>query len=260
MSLTPYEQWELEVWKGKIMDKPFPDGMMPCIEKFFKEVHPTLKPGQDSYPEVFHSDLFFPLQRMKETAKMIQEARKANNGSPRVVMEIGADKGGGVYHWCQSLVSVQYVIACEIRGTPYARVFEKAFPEIKFLWLDRSSLKTETAQIVKDWLHKYEQQIDVLFIDGDKSFFYDDFRMYRPMVRSGGRVFFHDINEVGRPMKAAFDRVKAEEYKWSTILDTSESQEADERARALQPTLTPYEAWLRYWKGHSCGVGVIEIP
>ena len=56
------------------MDAPFPAGMMPCIEQFFREVHPNLKPGQDMYPEVFDTTHFFPLQRQRELARMMQIA------------------------------------------------------------------------------------------------------------------------------------------------------------------------------------------
>jgi predicted O-methyltransferase YrrM len=41
------------------------------------------------------------------------------------------------------------------------------------------------------------QQLDYLFIDGDHSYpgVKCDFEMYRPMVRKGGLVAFHDIAE-----------------------------------------------------------------
>src|SRR5688572_14395248 len=123
------------------MDAPFPAEMMASIERFFKEVHPTLSWGQDVYPEVFETELFFPLQRQRELARMMQVARTVGGhtcptcggdgqetfiklpedprpkgttqrcsqckgfgkvgGGPTTVMEIGADKGGGLYHWCR---------------------------------------------------------------------------------------------------------------------------------------------------------------
>ena len=49
----------------------------------------------------------------------------ANKYSPTTIYEIGADKGGGLYHWCMSCPTVKHVIACEIRGLPYKELFEK---------------------------------------------------------------------------------------------------------------------------------------
>jgi uncharacterized protein YlaN (UPF0358 family) len=63
------------------MDAPFPDGMLECIDKFFKDDHLRL-PGEDIYNEVFDTDLFFPLQRKQELIQMIRIARRY---SPRVV-------------------------------------------------------------------------------------------------------------------------------------------------------------------------------
>ena len=104
------------------MDAPFSVDMMPRITKFF-ETESSREPGQDIYEEVFKTDTFFPLQRKKELVKMLNVARGYN---PKVIYEIGTCDGGGLYHWCKSVVGVERVIASEIRGTPYQHEFEKA--------------------------------------------------------------------------------------------------------------------------------------
>jgi hypothetical protein len=216
------------------MDSPLP----PTIVQDWR----NLLSGEHSSDAVFDHPVLFPLQRRSELRRMLAAA-----GSPRVVMEIGADKGGGLYHWC-TMPSVRAVIACEIRGTPYSAEFEAAFPHIAFLWLPETS-RDATPQKVRDWLGTI--RIDVLFIDGDKCAFYDDWETYRSMVT--GTVFFHDIQDesTGNDWR----RVKKEVGydKCSEILDTSDWQ------RTPNPPVTAHDGWLQYWKGASCGVGVLKV-
>lgn len=249
-------------------DAAFPPAMMPCIQSFFQEVHPTLKPGQDSYPEVFQSSLFFPLQRRREMEKMMQVARQANGGNPQVVMEIGADKGGSLYHWCMCLPTVNRVIACEIRGTPYRALFEQAFPQMHLLWLEQSSYESRTVATVKDWLShsgyvktSAAYEIDILFIDGDKGHFYDDFVAYLPMMRKpGGVVLFHDVQDPGLMRDHYFEALHHPAARQGhIILDVSEAAEACSRQAQGIPATCEHENWLRRWKGRSCGVGVVEL-
>lgn len=243
------------------MDAPFPEGMLADIEKFFREVHPTLEPGKDMYDEVFATNHFFPLQRKRELTRMMQIAR---NVSPATVMEIGADKGGGLYHWCMCLPTVRNVIACEIRGTPYCDPFEAAFPNIDFLWLAESSQgdggprRTSTIDVVKMFLKQDSipapRKIDVLFIDGDKLGMLKDFEAYLPMVRQpGGVVFIHDVQD--HEPYHQFQGIVKRGYRTETIIDKSEyfGLPFD-----FQPK-TPWEGWLQHWRGRSCGVGVVYL-
>lgn len=247
-----YLAWEAEV----IND--FPENMVDCIEHFLKEVHPRLELGKDLYPELFDSDLFFPLQRQAELSAMIRIAR---GYSPKVLMEIGADKGGGFYHLLKSLPSVEMACACEVRGTPYWQLFEDAFPRIDFLWLDTSSYSPSSAVQVHDWLHG--NRIDVLFLDGDKSSYHSDLDRYLPLMNSPSVVFMHDINDYGGPRRA-FDlaqsgphgkRVKSTEE----IISLNDTEIAMAREKRGIPAATPHEGWLRHWAGRSCGVGVLYV-
>jgi hypothetical protein len=289
-------------------DAPFPTGMLPDIEKFFRETHPKLTPGQDWYPEVFATELFFPLQRPRELAEMIRVARKANSsvcpncekwgpsskhiapcqrcqgtktvGGPVTVMEIGADKGGSLYHWCQCLPTVHNVIACEIRGTPYRHEFERAFPKIKFCWTLAS--KTDHGEVLH-WLKAKAKKIgaeiteqiggmtiadvnslparepiDVLFIDGDKLGMLKDFDAYLPLMRKpGGIVFMHDISD-DHPAEA-FKALIRRGYKVDTIIDRSEGIDAASRADRGEAPRNTHDGWLMHWRGRSCGVGVIRL-
>lgn len=256
----------------------FPKEMMPSIERFLRDVHPGLTPGLDSYAEVFAS-AFFPLQRRRELEVMMRIARAVSTnpcdcthatiaadklksgcercnftkilGGPKVVMEIGADKGGGVYHWCQCLSLVNTVIASEIRGTPYSALFDRAFPQIKFEWLQDSRDPT-SFRVVK----ALDKPIDVLFIDGDKSYFDKDFDAYLPLMNPKGVVFFHDVAD--EPMRGAFMR-SGDRRRTEIIRDVTESEAAVERQVGGFPPTCDHENWLRYWRGRSCQVGVVWL-
>lgn len=284
--MTEYERWEAK-YKGYTMpDAPFPPDMMPCIQQFFRDIHPRLRPGQGVYDEVFATELFFPLQRKREMAAMLAACARVGppckrcdgKGSyyeqsevgqhynhfkcetcaslgtrgPRTVMEIGADKGGSLYHWCM-LPSVTHVIACEIRGTPYAAEFERAFPHIQFYWVPRGSVAA--AQDVFHWLQKDGLYLDVLFIDGDKIHMLKDFDAYRAMMSEGGVVFLHDIFDTGGP-RDAWAELRRRGLKCSEIRDISEYKELAAEGRDPR---TAWERWLLHWKGRSCGVGVVQL-
>jgi hypothetical protein len=240
------------------MDAPFPEQMMPDIERFFRDVHPKLKPGQLLYPEVFETGYFFPLQRQRELRAMML---LASDVRPRTVMEIGADKGGGLYHWCM-LPTVENVIACEVRGTPYYRLFIDQFPKIKFHWMPCSSYGGPGRRSVEYFLQTKASgptiPIDCLFIDGDKLAFEKDFDLYWPLVRDGGLVFLHDIRDHGP--REAWSNILAKlpgGTWWHEVIDIEDANEAIKRENAGIPPANAHESWLRHWKGKSAGFGVL---
>jgi hypothetical protein len=171
-------------------------------------------------------------------------------------MEIGADKGGGLYHWCMCLPTVRNVIACEIRGMPYRHEFDDAFGEkIDFLWEPDGSYLPKTVESVARFLsYDKADKIDVLFIDGDKLGMLKDFEAYLPLMRQpGGVVFIHDIqdHEPYHQFKAIMERG----YRTEVILDKSEYFD---KPFDWEPK-TPWEQWLKHWRGRSCGVGVVYL-
>lgn len=266
------------------MDAPFPTKMMPCIEQFLSKVHPTLPYGLDIYPEVFATEFFFPLQRMREMEKMIALVREH---SPATIMEIGIDKGASLYHWAKCFPplgnpfsmygGIRRLIGVEIRGIPYDGLFRNAFPQIDFLFYQSSSYDPVILPYVKDWLTSKYATIDVLFIDGDKTAFDLDFNSYLPMMADDGIVILHDINpdnklptnpDIPLPYisdpypnepRGVFKRIQEKGYRIEVIIDTSEVGEAlDNMVLGMHPA-NPYEGWLRYWQGRSCGYGVVFL-
>lgn len=233
------------------MDAPFPDGFMEHVYAFLKEDHKR-PDGKDIYPEVFSNPLMFPLQRQTELMKMIQMARTAN---PKTIMEIGSDKAGSLYHWCKCFPNVKNVIACEIRGTPYADAFEEAFIGINFLWIPGSSYNRINSGRVTHFLLDVGAKIDVLFIDGDKGALEADFHTYLPMMSPKGIIFVHDITDTipGTAYKVLCSRG----YQHHEIIDVSDTGRSIEMAEAGIPPTSPHDGWLRHWNGASCGVGCI---
>lgn len=233
------------------MDAPFNPTMMNGINKFF-ESESSRSAGKDVYDDVFDIDMFLPLQRKRELAAMMQAARAY---FPRVVYEIGTCDSGGLYHWCKSIVGVERVIASEVRGTPYQHAFEKAFPEIDFLWIGESSYAKSSIDRISKWLG--EDKIDAVFIDGDKSRFDLDFDLILPFMNDYSIAFMHDITDPAPG--EAFLKVKGRGYRTEEIIDRTDSDLAVERERNGIPCKNGYEQWLRHWHGRSCGVGVIHI-
>lgn len=211
--------------------------------------------GLDLYDDVFHSRAMFPLQRKKETAAMVAKARSI---SPQVVMEIGSDKGGGFYHWIKGIPTVNTAIANDVRGCPFQQQFKKHFPEVDFHFLEGSSRDAGLLNGLRSLLG--DRKIDVLFIDGDKSKFYQDFVAYLPIMKTGGIVFMHDI-QVSEP-GAAFAKVGGQ-FRTERIIDTSEAAAIREKygpkwSREISYE-NSYESWLHIWQASSCGVGVIYV-
>lgn len=225
-------------------DAPFPAGLVPAWERLLADpARLVLDPDSGVCEAAFDDALIFPLQRKRELAKMLAIARRAR---PKTVMEIGADKGGGLLHWCL-LPTVELVVACEIRGCPYWDLLPRAFPHIHFAWMERPSLPAAAPP----------KPIDVLFIDGDKLGFVEDFDAYLPLMAPDGVVFMHDVRD--REPAKAFGVIQGRGYRTEVIFDVSEYAEEWEREQQGLPPANPHAGWLRHWRGQSCGVGVIYL-
>jgi len=221
------------------MDGP----LHPDLVKWWQERLPTLR----DLDELFDSPLH-PLQRRRELEKMLHLVADSLIHRPGLtVMEIGADKGGSAWAWLHELNPARMIV-CEIRGTPYWQLFQMRFRRQKFCWLPASSYAPSTVEQVQRWLG--DRPIDVLFLDGDKSFFDRDFDCYLPVLATDAVVFFHDVQDTAP--REAYERVLTRGYRHLEIVDTSEVAE-------LGQPVTAYEHWLKHWNGASCGVGVVFL-
>lgn len=122
--------------------------------------------------------------------------------SPTRVLEIGTARGGTLYLWTQAAKTDATIVSVDLPegefggAYPACRIpFYKAFalPGQKLHLLREDSHKDQTIEMVSK-LFNY-QPIDFAFIDGDHTYegVKSDFLNYRPIVRSGGIIGFHDI-------------------------------------------------------------------
>lgn len=110
--------------------------------------------------------------------------------APRVIVEIGCDAGGTLWAWSQ-LPSRPRVIGVDLPGGAYSAA---SFPQAHGaeLVIGNSHHKGTYARL-REVLAG--QAADVLFIDADHTYqgVASDYHGYRPVVRPGGLIVFHDI-------------------------------------------------------------------
>jgi predicted O-methyltransferase YrrM len=242
------------------MDGPLPADLAKWWESFFGREDQRLALHGDRAWDLIDDAVFLcdlaPLQRKRELKQMLFLAKRLG---PKTVFEIGIDKGSTLYHWCR-LPTVKHVVGCEIRGTPQAAAFERHFPHIDFLWLPKSSYDPNTVEEVGNWLRTGLKDgggpIDLLLVDGDKSFYERDWHAYRPLMSPGGIAFFHDITD--DVTGAAWRRIRDAEAKQGAksfdLIDSTEALELLDR----EPR-NNHEVWLRHWHGRSCGAGCLFL-
>lgn len=131
-----------------------------------------------------------PSQDPDEFLPFLEFARER---TPQVVVEIGTEAGATHFTFGHGLPSVQLTIAVDltIRNRMRLRRFHR--PTLEVRQVQGSSREPWVVQRVRDLLSG--RPIDLLFIDGDHSYHgaSADYRLYRPMVREGGLICFHDI-------------------------------------------------------------------
>lgn len=152
---------------------------------------------------------------------------------PRVIVEIGAGKGGTSWAW--SKLGASKLIVIDLPNGPWGGtdtqpmfkyISENTSTNIDLIYGNSQSSECLTA--LKDRLG--DSRVDFLFIDGDHSYegVKTDFLTYSPFVRSGGIIAFHDICEhskkSGCEVKKFWDELK-EAYPSSTVGDSRGTQE-----------------------------------
>jgi cephalosporin hydroxylase len=123
---------------------------------------------------------------------------------PRVVLEIGTDRGGTLFLWTRVAVSDAFLLSLDVQKmvgrlgpfSPFA-IVRKSFRRDKQrieLIDEVDSHDERTLARVRDALGS--RAVDFLFIDGDHRYegVRRDFELYAPLVRPGGIVAFHDIS------------------------------------------------------------------
>lgn len=140
------------------------------------------------------------MQRLWELTSLIAVVRDIR---PRTVVEIGTYRGGTLACWagiasadahiiCLDKLDAAFGIVARDGHVSDLRRLIRRGQRLTFLPLD-SQLET-TAQAVRDALDG--SAVDFLWIDGDHrdAGVRRDFALYRPLVRPGGLIAFHDIH------------------------------------------------------------------
>lgn len=118
------------------------------------------------------------------------------------VLEIGTHQGGTALHFCE--LAPQLVISIDLPdgksgGLPLAdcvtrnQWISERYPQ--FRWVLGDSHDQRTLEGVRQFLG--DAPLDLLFLDGDHSLdgVTQDVEMYGPLVKPGGVIAFHDIND-----------------------------------------------------------------
>lgn len=141
-----------------------------------------------------------PSQVIKEITKLYELVKSEN---PKTILEIGTDKGGTLYLWCQAAAEDATIVSIDLssrrRYSPqrrelYAKFIKSSSQKIHFLPFsshDQSTVEKATSLF-------NEKKIDYLFIDGDHTYegVKSDYYMFNHMVKRGGLIAFHDIKTV----------------------------------------------------------------
>ena len=150
-------------------------------------------------------DEAYSLYMPQERDEIVALANFVNSIQPKVVVEIGSKFGGTLHIWCSltkgKVVSVDLVEG--IHGGITREQFNdrnmnflNKFSNVNFI--EGNSHDEDTFKLLSKVLHG--DKIDFLFIDGDHTYegVKQDYEMYSPLVKKGGYIAFHDINDTQR--------------------------------------------------------------
>jgi predicted O-methyltransferase YrrM len=138
-----------------------------------------------------------PVVASQQLEEIVPALERIERLRPQRVCEIGTAAGGTLYLLTRISAPDALVVSIDLAIAPHTRALRQRFarPGQRVVNLAADSHSEETAVRLKRLLDG--QQLDVLFIDGDHS--YDgvraDFERYGRLVRSGGIIALHDINE-----------------------------------------------------------------
>jgi len=140
-----------------------------------------------------------PLQSRTELEALLAEVARLR---PATVAEIGTASGGTLFMLTRAAADDATLVSIDLPGgafgggyllwrAPLYRSFAR--PGQRVHLLRRDSHDPSTLEALQEVLG--DRKVDFLFIDGDHTYegVKQDFEMYRPLVRPGGMIGFHDI-------------------------------------------------------------------
>jgi predicted O-methyltransferase YrrM len=135
---------------------------------------------------------FQPAQKNSEIKKLME---LASTPTVKTICEIGTYKGGSLFLLAQAAASDALLISVDIEYKDgRKRVYPKfAKPGQRLKCIKGDTHEPSTIERIGRILRG--RKIDLLFIDGDHSFFgvMNDYIRFSPMVSEGGVIVFHDV-------------------------------------------------------------------
>jgi predicted O-methyltransferase YrrM len=168
----------------------------------------------------------FPGGPSQDPDEFLPFLEHCSSSDPRVVVEIGTESGGTHFTFGHALRTVELTIAVDLTLRNRARLARYHRPDLQVRQIQGSSRDGWVLDKVRKILNG--RPIDVLFIDGDHSYYgaTEDYRRYAPLVREGGVIAFHDIVPDQR-LRTGVDRFASGEVPllWQQINPRMESRE-----------------------------------
>lgn len=132
----------------------------------------------------------------------------------KTIIEIGVERGGTTILWANLVGKKGKVFAIDLYSVQPVYRGEKP-KEITEIVGDSHSLGV--VQVLQN--HLGNERVDLLFIDGDHSYegARADYEDYKPFVKSGGWIVFHDI--VNQPVANLWQELKKQDVFSLEIID-----------------------------------------
>ncbi|HCY58651.1 MAG TPA: methyltransferase [Opitutae bacterium] len=202
MTLPPLTRWKNSIskrlcWKAHLSDA------VSNIQSSFKEIS-TLE-AMLAVPLQYRGKGYYNTLDLKQNFREILGLVQVLEQYPlKRICEIGTNKGGTLFIWCQLAAINAKIISIDLpggafgggytkRSIPFFESFCKDSQELTCLRLNShdSATRDRLENVLEGDL------LDFLFIDGDHSYegVKSDFTIYSKLVRPGGIIGFHDIIE-----------------------------------------------------------------
>jgi len=141
--------------------------------------------------------LYYKIKPVQIESEISELFNIVTNLKPKVICEIGTDRGGTLYLWSKAIQPDGLIISIDLPRTyrkSLNRFFCSFFSETQRIhFLRENSQSAECQMSVRKILNG--KKIDFLFIDADHSYegVKNDFKFYSEFVRKPGLIAFHDI-------------------------------------------------------------------
>jgi predicted O-methyltransferase YrrM len=138
-----------------------------------------------------------PLVASQKLEELVPALERIAALRPRRVCEIGTSAGGNLYLLTRVSAADALVVSIDLSIPPHTTALRErlARPGQRLVSIAGDSHSEETAAELERLLAG--EKLDALFIDGDHSYegVRADFERYAPLVREGGIIALHDVNE-----------------------------------------------------------------